>query len=134
MAALSFGFTKLVVRDLDTIERFYCDVFGLKRVHFVSTDEHKFALDEAILTLTGKSDSHALVITRYRSRTCPPAGAVWTGFSVSDIDETLEVVERNGGRIEVPVHDNPKHRVRAAIVGDPEGHLIEIIQMMADDR
>lgn len=129
--ASAFGFTKLIVRDLDTIERFYCDVFGMKRVHRVTANEHQYALDEVILTSTGASDGHALIITRYLRRPCPPAGSAWTGFTVADIDATLAAAQRAGGRIEVPVHENPEHGVRAAIAADPEGHLMEIIQLMA---
>ena len=130
MTALAFGFTKLVVKDLNALEEFYCDVFGMKRVHRVTTDEHQYALEEVILTLGGKSDSHALVITRYRHKPCPPAGAAWTGFVVPDIDTTLSTVQKHGGRIEVPVHENREYAVRAAIAADPEGHVIEVIQVI----
>jgi catechol 2,3-dioxygenase-like lactoylglutathione lyase family enzyme len=131
MTALAFGFTKLVTNDLETSERFYCDVFGMKRVHRVSSDAHQYALDESILTLSGASDGHALVITQYRRRPGPPPGALWTGFTVPDIEQTLRELEWAGGRIEVPVHENSEPRVKAAIAADPDGHLIEIIQLVA---
>ncbi len=130
MTALAFGFTKLIVEDLDTIEDFYCKVFGMQCVRRVTADEHEYALEEAILSLGGAANSHALIITRYLHRPCPPAGAAWTGFTVSDIAATLVDAARAGGSITVPPHDNPDYGVRAAIVADPEGHLIEIIQMM----
>ncbi len=43
-------------------------------------------------------------------------------------------VKKAGGKIEVPVHDNPENGLRAAIVAAPEGHLIEIIQMIEHDE
>ena len=132
MTALAFGFTKLVVKDLDTCTSFYRDVFGMKPMRHVGTSEHKFALDEVIMSLSGGRDGHALVITRYREMPCPPSGSAWTGFTVPDIDEALRRVSDAGGTVEVPVHSNPEHRVKAAIAADPEGHLIEIIQLDMD--
>jgi predicted enzyme related to lactoylglutathione lyase len=130
MSETSFSFTKLVVDDLAAIELFYGDVFEMKRAHAVRADGHEYALDEVILTRPGAAQGHALIITRYRKRPCPPTGAAWTGFVVSDLNKTLAAVHKAGGRIEVPTHDNPEHGVRAAIVSDPAGHLIEIIQMI----
>jgi len=65
MTALAFGFTKLVVSDIDLVERFYTQVFGMKPMHRVPTTEHKYALDEVILSLTGEPSAHSLIITRY---------------------------------------------------------------------
>jgi catechol 2,3-dioxygenase-like lactoylglutathione lyase family enzyme len=131
MKARAFGFTKIVVADLDRVERFYRDVFGMEQVGRVTTDEHRYALDEVILALPGDPGGHRLVITRYRQRPCPPSGAAWTGFVVADMEATLAAVAAGGGEIEVPVHENSEHGVLAAIVADPEGHLIEIIQTLA---
>lgn len=134
MTALAFGFTKLVVNDLDALKRFYHNVFGMQQMHRVSTDEHKYALDEVILSLSGALDAHTLILVRYRERPCPPPGAAWTGFVVPDLAVTLAAIEQGGGRIEVPVHRNAEHGVLAAIAADPEGHLIEIIQLVGAPR
>lgn len=131
MTALSFGFTKLVVSDLDALELFYCSVFGMQAMHRVSAGEHAYALDEVILALPGAPAAHSLIITRYRHRPCPPSGAAWTGFVVTDLAATLAAIESSGGAIEVPAHENAEHGVLAAIASDPEGHLIEVIQMIA---
>lgn len=130
MSALAFGFTKLVVEDLAGVERFYAEVFGMRPVHRVSSDEHKYALDEVVLSLPGASEAHALLIVRYRKLPCPAAGGAWTGFVVADIGATLAAVEACGGTVEVPVHRNEEHRTLAAIAMDPAGHLIELVQML----
>jgi catechol 2,3-dioxygenase-like lactoylglutathione lyase family enzyme len=130
MNAIALGFTKLVVGDLDTSERFYRDVFGMKSLHRVVTEEHKYALEEVVMSLSGARDEHALIITRYLRRPCPPSGSAWTGFVVGDIAATLKAVETAGGRIEVGIHENAEHGVLAAIAADPDGHLIEIIQVV----
>jgi catechol 2,3-dioxygenase-like lactoylglutathione lyase family enzyme len=130
MSTLAFGFTKLVVSDLDVSERFYRDVFGMKSLHRLASEEHAYALDEVVMSLSGSEGEHALVITRYLKRLCPPAGSAWTGFVVTDIEATLKCIERAGGRIEVAVHENAEHGVLAAIAADPDGHPIEVIQVV----
>ena len=131
MSTLSFGFTKLVVEDLETAVRFYGEVFGMIPRHRVTSDEHAFALDEVILSLGDAPGQHALILVRYRQRPCPPAGAAWTGFAVADLAATLAAVEQCGGSVEVPVHANAEHGVLAAIASDGQGHLIEIVQPLS---
>lgn len=133
MPAAAFGFTKLVVSDLDGVARFYREVFGLEERHRVSTEEHSYALDEVILAPPDSQGNHALIIVRYRERPCPPAGAAWTGFVVDDMASALARVEAHGGRVEVTPHESRDHgaHVIAAIAADPAGHLIELIQILA---
>jgi catechol 2,3-dioxygenase-like lactoylglutathione lyase family enzyme len=129
MTALSFGFTKIVVADLARAEEFYTQVFGLKPMHRVTAEDHAYPLEEIILSLS--PEGHKLLLVRYLTRPCPPAGAAWIGFTVADMATALNAVEASGGRIEVPPHDNSEHGVIAAIAADPDGHLIEVIQSMA---
>jgi predicted enzyme related to lactoylglutathione lyase len=130
MTALAFGFTKLVVSDLARAQRFYERAFGMAETGRVTTREHTFALEEVMLSLGGER-SHVLALTRYLEREVPPAGAAWTGFVVPDIEATLGKIAAAGGRVEVPVHENAEHGVLAALASDPDGHMIEIIQMLA---
>ena len=129
MTALSFGFTKIVVADLERAERFYSQVFGLQPLHRVRAEDHAYPLEEVILSLS--PEGHKLLLVRYLTRPCPPAGAAWIGFTVAGMGATLVAVTACGGSIEVPPHDNPEHGVIAAIAADPDGHLIEVIQLMA---
>ncbi|CUU60431.1 hypothetical protein Ga0074812_1407 [Parafrankia irregularis] len=130
MRTPTFRFTKLVVSDLAVAESFYSGVFGMKVINRVMTDEHKYPLEEITLSSTGEPDTHVLVIARYLEHARPPAGSAWTGFVVPNIDVALAAVESAGGRIEVPVHGNAEFGTRAAIATDPDGHPIEIIQLM----
>lgn len=130
MTAFSFAFTKLVVHDLALAEQFYGEVFGMKRTGYVTAENHAYALEEAILSLGEEPGAHTLILTRYLQRPPPPAGAAWTGFVVADIEASLDAVRRAGGTIEVPPHENADHGVIAAIVADPEGHPIEVIQIL----
>ncbi|MGE3692507.1 MAG: VOC family protein [Novosphingobium sp.] len=128
--AISFGFTKLVVADLDRAERFYREVFGMASLHRIVAEDHAFPLEEIVMELPGGKGGHKLLLVHYLTRPCPPPGAVWIGFSVNDLPETLLAVEAQGGRVEVPLHENAEHRVLAAIAADTEGHLIEVIQIL----
>lgn len=130
MSALSFAFTKLIVSDLAAAENFYRAVFGMTPVNRVSTREHAFALEEVMLSPEGRQGAHLLILTRYLARPTPLAGAAWTGFVVADITSTLSVLQEMGGSIAVPVHENVEHRTLAAIAADPEGHLIELVQLL----
>jgi predicted enzyme related to lactoylglutathione lyase len=129
MKALAFGFTKLVVNDLARAQRFYESAFGMAETGRVTTREHAFALEEVMLSL-GAPGAHVLALTRYLERGIPPAGAAWTGFVVPDIAATLAAIEAAGGRVAVPVHENAEHGVLAALAEDPDGHMIEIIEML----
>ena len=131
MKAQAFSFTKLVVEDLERSERFYCGIFGMAAIRRHTDSAHAYALDEVMLRLDGERHPHLLILTRYLGRPTPQAGAAWTGFVVSDITATLAAVENAGGRIEVAIHENREHGVLAAIVADPDGHLIETVQILA---
>ena len=131
MTALAFSFTKLVVADLERAERFYSEAFGMQALHRVRSEEHAYPLEEAIMALGEGLEQHRLMLVHYLTRPCPPSGAVWTGFVVADIAATLEALTRCGGRLEVAAHANQEHGVLAVLAADPDGHMIEVIQMLA---
>lgn len=131
MPSAAFTFTKLVVTDLARAERFYRDVFGLEVTHRHASDDHAFGQEEAMLAAPGGAGSHTLIVTRYLRQPCPAAGSAWTGFVVADIEATLAALEQAGGTVLVPVHSPDTHPVKAAVASDPEGHMIEIIEMIA---
>ncbi|MBU6267824.1 MAG: VOC family protein [Sphingomonadales bacterium] len=126
---MTFSFTKLVVPDLAAAEAFYGAVFGMKPVHRVGAG-HGFALDEVILSGTGQPGGHSLALLQYRDRPCPPAGAAWTGFVVADLAATCAALTAQGGTIAEPIHENVEHGVRAALLADPFGHMIEAIELL----
>ena len=130
MTALAFSFMKLVVADLAAAERFYCGVFGLEVGHRVSSSDHAYGQEESMLFVPGQTGAIPLILTHYLRLAAPPAGAAWTGFTVSDIAATSAAIEQAGGTIEVPVHSSDAHPLKALVAKDPEGHMIEVIQML----
>jgi catechol 2,3-dioxygenase-like lactoylglutathione lyase family enzyme len=128
MTTLAFSFTKLVVADLDAAERFYRQALGLQRLHRAELPEVPIPQEQCALAVPGEGGL-ILLLARYLDRAAPPPGEAWTGFLVTDLAAAVEAVGAAGGRVVVPIHQAPAQAVQAAIVADPEGHLIELVQV-----
>ena len=130
---LAMHATKLVVRDADAGERFYAAI-GLRLVARNTGGEREVRQKQAWLSVTGDSTSHILILSEFLEvpGIATPAypREVWLAFNVADVDETIAQVERAGGSVMRPGEDRPEHAVRAAVVADPEGHIIEIVGPM----
>jgi predicted enzyme related to lactoylglutathione lyase len=124
---------KLVVRDLNAAERFY-RALGLKVLSRNVGGEGEVAQEQCWLSETGDASSYLLILSRFIELPPPPRpvypGEVWLVFTVSDVDATVRSVEAEGGSILRPGQDRPEHNVRAAVVSDPEGHVIEVVGPM----
>ncbi|HTV95431.1 MAG TPA: VOC family protein [Steroidobacteraceae bacterium] len=129
--------TKLVVRDLEAAERFY-RAMGLKFVNRNLGGEDEVRQQQCWLSASGDATTHTLILTRFLE--LPPPGRptypgeVWLAFRVLDVDATLTTIQASGGTILRPAQDRPEHSVRAAVVGDPEGHIIEIVGPIPSGR
>jgi lactoylglutathione lyase len=128
--SIAINFTKLVVGDLEAAERFYLAV-GLQVVSRNLGGEAEVRQQQCWLSESGDASTHVLILSRFLelpqpSRTVYP-GEAWLVFTVSDVDATIAAVESAGGGVVRPGQDRPEHGVRAAVVSDPEGHLIELV-------
>jgi predicted enzyme related to lactoylglutathione lyase len=132
MSAVMNSF-KLVVGNLAAAERFYSAI-GLKVVSRNVGGEAEVAQEQCWMSHTGDASACLLILSRFLERPTPARpvypGEVWLVFTVANVDATLAQVERDGGSILRPGQDRPEHAVRAAVVADPEGHIIEIIGPM----
>jgi predicted enzyme related to lactoylglutathione lyase len=129
MGALAFSFVKIVVADLDAAERFYREALGLQLLGRSTAPDSDYAQEECFMGVPGAQTPQLLLI-RYLSRPTPAPGEAWTGFDVSNLDETVTAVERGGGKLLLAAHDVPEYGLRVAVVADPEGHMIELTQML----
>ena len=131
--SIAFIATKLVVRDVETAERFYL-ALGFKVVTRNVGGEAEVHQQQSWMSETGDRSSHTLILSRFLDLPPPPApaypGEIWLAVTVPDVDGALRTVEEAGGRIVRPGENRPEHDVRAAIAADPEGHLIEIVGPM----
>jgi catechol 2,3-dioxygenase-like lactoylglutathione lyase family enzyme len=124
---------KLVVQDLVTAERFY-RAMGFKVVGRNVGGEGDVAQEQCWLSATGDTSAYVLILSRFLERLPSPRpvypGEAWLVFTVSNVDATVRSVEAQGGSILRLGQDRPEHSVRAAVVSDPEGHIIEIVGPM----
>ena len=60
-----------------------------------------------------------------------PNGEVILGFTTDDLPALLERVRTAGGRITAPIKEMPELKIRVAFATDPEGHLAELVQVVA---
>lgn len=130
---LGFHATKLVVRDVDAAERFYT-ALGLRLVSRNLGGEDEVRQQQSWLSVSGDMASHVLILTRFTELPPPPApaypGEIWLAFQVADVDAVVALANAQGGSTARAGEDRPEHQVRAAVVRDPEGHLIELVGPM----
>lgn len=125
--------TKLVVRDTDAAERFYRAI-GLKLASRNTGGEAEVRQKQAWLSVTGDSSSHMLILTEFTEVPYPQMpdypGEVWLAFNVTDVEAVCAAVLAEGGSVIRGGEDQPAYGVRAAVIADPEGHIIEIVGPM----
>jgi catechol 2,3-dioxygenase-like lactoylglutathione lyase family enzyme len=125
-----FSFTKIVVTDVERLFAFYRDVFGMDQTARVRQGEGAAELDEIIMGPAGTGYAvPSLVIQRYPNRPVPTRGEATLGFIVSDIERTVEIAVAAGATIDRPIRSASEHGIRVAFIKDPDGHLIEIVEM-----
>jgi len=126
--------TKLVVRDVDAAEAFYRAV-GLKLVTRNVGGEAEVSQKQSWMSVTGGSDAHMLILSQFLEVPAPSRpdypGEVWLALNVADVDGFNAAVKAAGGAVLREGEDRPEHAVRAAVVTDPEGHIIEIVGPMS---
>lgn len=127
---LAMHATKLVVRDVAAAEAFY-QAIGLKLVTRNLGGEGDVRQQQSWMSVSGDSASHMLILSQFLEVPAPALPAypreVWLALNVADVDATIAAVERAGGSVLRPGEDRPEHGVRAAVVADNEGHVIEIV-------
>lgn len=129
MSAPQFGFTKLVVADLEAAEAFYTSVFGLEPTARVTAAIGDRDIDEVMFAPTAPG-AGSFVLLRYRDTEGPSGDEVILGMIVDDVEATLDAVVAAGGRVVDPAHAMPEHGVNVGFGADPEGHLLEIVSML----
>jgi glyoxylase I family protein len=121
------------VGDLDRSIRFYRDVFGF------AVDE-RFAIPGTAVrgaVLVNGGGARVELFHREGSQAAPPGHPIdstlqqgWfqLAFAVPDVSAAFSRVVDAGATVVKPPFLAPDGRCRVAFVGDPDGHLIELIQ------
>jgi len=160
----AFWHLGLVVADLDSMDRFYADVIGLQRQQQILVEDSKVSrgdenaivverLDE-LMGITGTrieirhySDprhpqflellhypDHPAASIEHRSNA--PLGLGHLGLGVPAIDPILARMEATGlgERVSGPQRLKEFGGLRYAFLKDPEGNLVELMEMVSDER
>jgi predicted enzyme related to lactoylglutathione lyase len=125
----NFGFTKLIVHDLEKQAAFYCDVYGLHAVQRVQAEIGSEAIDEIMLSSDPNASFGSLVLLKFLVRDAAQRGELILGFVTDDLPALLDRIRAAGGGIHAPIQEMPELGLRVAFATDPEGHLAEIVQM-----
>lgn len=132
MTATSFMFTKIIVDDLAAAEHFYTTVLGLSVTARLARGEQDDRMEEAFLSIAGAPQGGGqLAIVCYPNKPSPAAGEAITGFVVKDLNAVVEAALGAGGIVVKEPEEIVEHGVRVALIGDREGHLIEVLQFAA---
>ena len=129
MTGGGFGFTKLVVGDLEKAAAFYKSVCGFTEQARVTDSLGGRAISE-ILFEPATLGGHTFVLLAFLDTPKPAAGEAILGFTVTDIVGFVARVRAAGGSVVDDVKAMPAHGVRVAIVTDIEGHLIEVVELL----
>jgi len=127
-----FGFCKLIVDDLEAAARFYRQVFGIADWTRV-TKEHSATTGGPIDEITFRPTANggpSLTLLKLLDRAAPPLGETVLGFITPNLVALLERAIAAGGCVASAVEAQLEHRVKVAFVRDPEGHLIEVVELV----
>jgi len=124
-----FGFTKLVVKDLDGTAAFYRDVVELEELMRVQDEIGGRAIEEVLFKPTGEGGA-TFVLFKFLDRDLPASEEVIIGFQTPDVTAFVDRVRRAGGSVVLYVEEKAAHGVKVAFVKDPEGHLIEVVELL----
>jgi predicted enzyme related to lactoylglutathione lyase len=127
----AFSFTKLVVHDVEKLAAFYREVYGLHAVNRVRERIGSEAIDEIMLSPDPKAAFGSLVLLKFVDRPPSPCGESILGFTTDDLPALLDKVRAAGGGVHAAIKELPELKLRVAFATDPEGHLAELVQILA---
>ena len=121
--------SKLIVEDLEATKGFYCGAYGFVERGRIQAEMLDEPIDEYLL---GPPDEPGvpLMLMCYVERGRPPIGEeVALVFATDDLDALFARVRAHGGRVLVEPFQSEHAPMRAGFTADPEGHVIENIEM-----
>ena len=122
-----FGFTKLLVDNLEASAGFYKSVCGLVETGRVDAAIAGRNIRELLFAPSHEGGA-TFVLLKFLDAPKPANDEVILGFTTDDVDAFVERVKAAGGAVAQPVCTLVEHGVKVAFVTDVEGHLIEVAQ------
>jgi len=124
-----FGFTKLLVDDLEKTAAFYKSVCGLVETARVSDAIAGRQIQEVLFNATGEGGA-TLVLLKFVGAPKPTNDEVILGFVTPDLEAFVQRACAAGGALAQGSRTLPEHGIKVAFVTDVEGHLLEVVQML----
>jgi len=126
----SHTFTKLIVADLEKMAAFYQQVYGLEEIERIESTVGADPMEEIMLGKVGEPTG-VLVLLEFRDKAPPEPGEVIVGFVTDDVEAVYAQVLACGGGIHAEIKQEPGSPYKVGLATDPEGHLAEIVEMLA---
>jgi lactoylglutathione lyase len=125
-----FGFTKLIVGDLDKSAKFYEAVIGLKPQARIEAEVDGRKITEIVYESTANGGANFVLIA-YHDTPKTPAGELILGFLARDINEFMAKVKDAGGKVTTEPYESANAgAMKVGFATDPDGHIIEVIQRL----
>ncbi|HLG90146.1 MAG TPA: VOC family protein [Alphaproteobacteria bacterium] len=124
-----FGFTKLVVGDLEKSAAFYKSVCGLVERTRVESEINGRTIREILFNATAPN-AGTFVLLSFTDSPKPAAGETILGFMTPDLSGFVDRARAAGGSVAQDIKTAPEHGVKVAFVRDVEGHLIEVVELL----
>lgn len=129
MGKASLYYFKLTVRDCESLARFYSDIFGMKETRrFDALDYEDPHLE---IFLSTEDEGNQIALLHYVNKPAPTPGEATIAFMVEDVDAVVAAALAAGGTSIRAAETLEAHQFRYAIIADPEGHCIEVMQSVA---
>ena len=109
---------------------FYKEVAGLVEMARVQDVVGDRQIDEILFNATGEGGA-TFVLFKFLDRDAPVQEEVILGFQTDDVASFVERAEKAGGKVVQPIEVKEAHGVKVAFVTDPEGHLIEVVELLS---
>lgn len=126
---LPLGFTKLIVEDADKMSAFYGAVCGLVEEGRADAKIGGRPIRE-VYFVSNPPGTGTFTLTKFLDAPRQTGEALILGFIADDIEQFVEKAIAAGGTIIDPVFPDPDHGVKVAFVKDPEGNLIEVVELL----
>lgn len=127
-----FSFTKVLVKDLDKLAAFYTTVFGFRQVErlIANAGPGIGEIEEILLSMSGGIGGEPpLVLFKLLEKPAPKDTDTILGLMVSNLDDVLKRLSAAGGSVVSDSPEQPLTVAKCAFARDPEGRLLEIVQM-----
>lgn len=128
MSKATIYYFKLVVRDSEELARFYNEVFGLIEVRRFDALAYDDPHLEIFLAAGPEEGANQIALLHYVNKPAPPPGEASIALMVDDVDAAVAAALAAGGTSVRAAQTLEEHNFRYAIIADPEGHSIEVMQ------